>query len=80
MVRISIVLPVYNESRFMHIALTSLQEQTRPYDELIIVDNESTDNSIAVARTYTNKIFSAPRGKLNALNVGVYMEIGRAHV
>lgn len=60
----------------MHIALTSLQEQTRLYDELIIVDNESTDNSIEIAKGYTNKVFSAPRGKLNALQTGVSMASG----
>ena len=74
--QISVVMPVFNESRFMHIALTSLNEQTMLYDELIIVDNESTDNSIAIAHGYTNRIFSAPRGKLNALQVGVSLSSG----
>lgn len=76
MVTTSVILPVYNEAKFMHIALTSLNEQTRPYDELIIVNNESTDNSVEVAKTYTNKVFSAPRGKLNALQVGISMASG----
>ena len=74
--RISIILPILNEEKFMDIALTSLQEQTMLYDELIIVDNESTDTSVAVARGYTNKIFSAPKGKLNALQTGVAMALG----
>ena len=71
MVTISIVLPCFNESEWMHIALDSLQNQICPYDELIIVDNESTDDTIEVAKRYTNLIFTAPRGVLNAKQTGV---------
>lgn len=72
--KISIVLAVLNEEKFMHIALTSLNEQTRPYDELIIVvDERSTDESINIAKTYTNKIFSSSAGKLTALQIGASM-------
>ena len=60
----------------MDIALTSLQEQIVLYDELIVVDNGSTDKTVEIAEGYTDKIFSAPKGKLNALNIGISMASG----
>jgi glycosyltransferase involved in cell wall biosynthesis len=40
----------YNEARFLAPCLHSLLAQTRPPDELIVIDNASTDGTAAVAR------------------------------
>jgi len=69
-VKVSIILPVFNESAFMRVALDSLNDQTIPF-ELIVVDNGSTDDSAQVARQYTPLVFSVPRGKLYAKQLGV---------
>jgi glycosyltransferase involved in cell wall biosynthesis len=49
---LSIVIPVYNEEDHLRACLDSIAAQTvRPF-EVIVVDNNSTDGSVAVARTY----------------------------
>ena len=47
---ISIVVPVFNEEAFVKQALTSLLKQTYPAKQLVVVDDGSTDNSVAIIR------------------------------
>ena len=47
---ISIVVPVFNEEAFVKQALTSLLNQTYPAKQLVVVDDGSTDNSVAIIR------------------------------
>lgn len=51
---VSICLPVYNAEKTIGKTITSILTQTYPGIELIIVDNCSTDNSIQVARSFTD--------------------------
>jgi glycosyltransferase involved in cell wall biosynthesis len=46
--RVCAVVPNYNYARFVTAALDSLVNQTRKPDEIIVVDDASTDNSAAV--------------------------------
>lgn len=70
MMLVSVILPIFNEEKWMHKCLDSLKNQTIPF-ELIVVDSESTDRSAEIANEYTPLVFRSPRGKLNAKNVGV---------
>ena len=49
---LSIVIPVYNEGRYLKSCLDSIAKQTVKPDEVIVVDNNSTDNSLDIARQY----------------------------
>lgn len=50
--RVSIVIPVYNEAERIHDCLQAIARQTvRPF-EVIVVDNNSTDGSPAIARAF----------------------------
>lgn len=49
---VSVVIPVYNESRRLARCLDALSRQTRAPDEIIVVDNNSTDDSVEIARRY----------------------------
>ena len=47
--RISVVTPVYQGERFLADAMESIRAQTRPADEVVVVDDGSTDGSADVA-------------------------------
>ena len=48
---ISVIVPVYNGAAFLADTLRAVAAQTHPQVELILVDDESTDDSITVAET-----------------------------
>ena len=54
--RISIIIPCKNESGVVENLLDSLAKQTRPADEVIVVDSNCTDDTIARAKTYAKKL------------------------
>jgi glycosyltransferase involved in cell wall biosynthesis len=53
---ISCVIPVYNGERFLAEALDSVLEQTRPPEEVIVVDDGSTDGTPEVAARYAGRV------------------------
>src|ERR1700746_3575223 len=66
---VTIVLTNYNHSRYLRESLRSLFSQTRPADEYIIIDDASTDDSVAMIRELISRI---PQAKLvqNPENIG----------
>lgn len=50
--KVSVVIPVYNEEKLIKNCLDSLMKQTEKPDEIIIVDNNSTDNTIGIINKY----------------------------
>lgn len=60
--KISIVIPVYNEADHLAACLQAIARQTIRPDEVIVVDNNSTDGTVAVAETFAFvKILHEPR-------------------
>ena len=51
--KLSVVISAYNEERMIEDCLKS----ARFADEIILVDNQSTDKTTEIAKRYTNKIF-----------------------
>jgi len=49
---LSIIIPVYNEESQLEACLQSIEAQTVQPDEVIVVDNNSTDRSMEVARRF----------------------------
>jgi glycosyltransferase involved in cell wall biosynthesis len=47
--RISVVVPVFQGERFLAAALDSIHRQSLPADEVVVVDDGSTDRSAAIA-------------------------------
>lgn len=50
---ISILIPVYNAGRFLAATLESVRNQTQLPDEVIVLDNASTDDTAAVAKSFS---------------------------
>lgn len=49
---LSIIIPAYNEERYLRGCLDSIAKQSVKPDEVIVVDNNSTDGTIRVAQSY----------------------------
>jgi len=47
--RLSVVIPVYRSARYIEPCLRAILSQTRPVDEVVLVDDRGDDGSIAVA-------------------------------
>lgn len=50
--KLSLVIPAYNEAGYLGACLDSIAVQTVMPDEVIVVDNNSTDETAAIARSY----------------------------
>lgn len=50
--KISVVIPVHNEQDYIEACLKHLLAQSRPADEIILVDNNSTDQTVEIAARY----------------------------
>jgi glycosyltransferase involved in cell wall biosynthesis len=72
-VRISVVLPAYNAERFLGEALRSILAQSQVPDEICVVDDGSTDQTSAIARSTAGvRCLPVPHGgQARALNAGV---------
>lgn len=51
-VKVSVVIPAYNEARYLAICLEALLRQTVKPFEIIVVDNNSTDQTALIAHRY----------------------------
>lgn len=54
--RVTCIIPVYNGERYLGEAIESVLAQTRPVDEIVVVDDGSTDSSSAVAERYGDRV------------------------
>src|SRR3989344_2328525 len=52
--KVSVVIPVYNEEKYIKNCLDSLMKQEEKPDEIIVVDNNCTDNTINIVQKYKN--------------------------
>ncbi len=85
--RVSVVVPCFNSQRYLRQTLTSLDEQTYPHFEVVLVDDGSTDASVQIARawmqqnpqrlstliTQTNRGVAAARNAAIAVARGPYI-------
>jgi len=76
---VSCVVPVWNGAAFLAQALDSILVQTHPVDEVIVVDDGSTDGSAAVAERYGGRVRvvrQPHRGTAAARNQGIAQASG----
>lgn len=78
--KISIVVPSYNQGKFIGATLQSIVDQQYPNLELIVVDGGSTDNTLAVIKEYEPHLFwwisESDAGQTVAINKGFMRSTG----
>lgn len=52
---ISVIIPVYNASRYISKCIESVQSQTYPNWQMILVDDGSKDNSLDICNSYASR-------------------------
>lgn len=77
---ISVIIPSYNQSQYLNSAISSVLDQTIKAYEIIVVDDGSTDDSLAVAKSYEAEgvkvISQVNKGLSSARNTGIMNATG----
>jgi glycosyltransferase involved in cell wall biosynthesis len=73
---VAAIIPCYNGAAFLAEAIQSVQSQTRPVDEILVVDDGSTDDSAAIAQSLGAEVLSLPKN----LGAGPARNHGLRHV
>jgi len=77
MVKYSIIIPVHNNEQTLEATMESVLAQKKQFDEIILVENGSTDCSLALVQSYANKdarikvLITEQAGVSHARNVGI---------
>ena len=76
---ISIIVPAYNEEKYIEATLRSIKKQKTDLKyELIVADSKSTDKTVEIAEKYTDKIIISPKREAAATrNAGASIAKGK---
>ena len=80
---VSIIIPIYNSEKFLDNCLKSIQNQTFKNFEVIMINDGSTDNSLAIINQYAEKdnrfyvISQKNEGVCVARNQGIKLSTGK---
>lgn len=67
---LSIIIPALNEAEGIVAALTALQSLRARGSEVIVVDGDSHDDTVLLARPLADVVLSTPRGRARQMNAG----------
>ena len=70
---VSIMIPNYNHSRYLDQCIQSALDQTYPNIEIVVLDNDSQDNSIEVMEKYMEKGVVVCKNPINIFNTNYRM-------
>lgn len=68
---VSVIIPTKNSAKFLERCLASIKNQTYQNIEIIVVDNNSTDQTKDIAKKFTNKVFNFGPERSAQVNFGV---------
>lgn len=61
----SIIIPTYNAEPYLENLLSNIQSQTLKDYEIIIIDSSSCDNTVEIAKEYTQNVFVIPQSEFD---------------
>ncbi|HYE37787.1 glycosyltransferase [Methylocaldum sp.] len=76
---VSIVTPSYNQGKYLARTIESVLDQTYPNIEYLVIDGASTDESVAILKSYEGKLFwisEKDTGQTSAINKGLRLAKG----
>lgn len=76
--KISIALATYNGTRYLREQLDSFMAQSRSPDELVITDDNSTDDTISIIKSFASQAPFEIRYSVNEKNIGYAANFERA--
>jgi len=81
MKKVSVIIPVYNSSKYLEECINSVINQTYKNLEIIIINDDSTDNSLDIINSFNDKrikLIDLPKngGVSNARNKGIEASTG----
>jgi glycosyltransferase involved in cell wall biosynthesis len=68
---VSIIIPTYNSSRTLEQCLVSIKNQSYNNIEIVVVDNNSSDNTKDIAKKYTSKVYNIWPERTAQKNYGI---------
>lgn len=74
--KVSVIIPVLNESKSISDTILSLQALEPPLWEIVIVDGGSQDNTVALAKKHGVKVVISGRGRPVQMNAGARASSG----
>lgn len=69
--QVSVIIPTKNSARTLEACLKSIKNQSYKNIQLIVVDNNSTDNTKEIAQKYADKVFNQGPERSAQVNFGV---------
>jgi glycosyltransferase involved in cell wall biosynthesis len=75
--KVSIIIPTKNSAKTLTTCLDSLINQYYKNIEILVIDNHSTDNTLEIARKYTNAVYTFGPERSFQINYGVQMASGK---
>ncbi|MDJ1482167.1 glycosyltransferase [Cytophagaceae bacterium YF14B1] len=82
LLQVSIIIPTYNAAEHLEEAIKSVVEQTYENKELVIIDGQSTDNTLEIVKKYASDytfirwISEPDKGIYDAMNKGIDFATG----
>ncbi len=82
MKKISVIIPIYNSSKYLKICLNSIINQTYKNLEIILIDDGSNDNSLEICKEFEKEdhriklIHQSNKGVSNVRNLGLSISTG----
>ncbi len=74
---VTVIVPTKNSQRTLEACLESIQKQTYPHIELVVVDNLSTDETVRIAKKYTEHVYTHGPERSAQRNFGAQKSSGQ---